>query len=52
MNDYAELLARIAETSFPVVVAGYLLVRTENRMEALTQAITELRYSIDNKIRS
>lgn len=40
-------LIKFAETSFPVAVAGYLLVRMETRLQALTDAITFLRHSLD-----
>lgn len=39
-------LVKFAETSFPVAVAAYLLVRMETRLAALTEAITELRHSL------
>lgn len=40
-------LVKFAETSFPVAVAAYLLVRMETRLSALTDAITGLKHSLD-----
>jgi len=41
--------AKFAETSFPVAVSAYLLIRTEARLAELAAAITELRHSLDPK---
>lgn len=41
-----ELLTFIAQSGFSVAVAAYLLVRMESRLEALTQAINELRHCV------
>jgi hypothetical protein len=38
-----EMLANIAQSGFSVAVAAYLLIRMEKRLEALTEAIRELR---------
>lgn len=43
MEDALQNFIRFAENSFSVVVAGYLLLRMETRLEALTKAIAELR---------
>ncbi len=42
--DMDELLTFVAQSGFSVAVAAYLLVRMESRLEALTQAINELRH--------
>ena len=34
-----QMLALIANLGFPIVVSVYLLVRIENRLEALTESI-------------
>lgn len=39
-----EVLTFVAQSGFSVAVAAYLLVRMESRLEALTQAINELRH--------
>ena len=39
-----EILKFIAETSFPVAVAAFLLLRLEKRIEGLTEAIERLRH--------
>jgi hypothetical protein len=41
-----EMLKIIANVGFPIAVAAWLLVRMEQRMEALTTAICELREAI------
>ncbi len=38
-----DLLSAVASAGFPVVVAGFLLVRLETRLEHLTRAIEGLR---------
>ncbi len=40
-------LLMIMQQGFAVAVAAWLLIRTENRLEALTEAIQELRRAID-----
>ena len=37
-----QMLALIAKLGFPIVVSVYLLVRIENRLEALTESIHKL----------
>jgi hypothetical protein len=37
-----ELLSAVANVGFPIAVAGYLLVRMESKMDALTAAISAL----------
>jgi hypothetical protein len=39
-------LIKFAEVSFPVAVSIYLLIRMEKRLQALTNAILELKFSI------
>lgn len=41
-----EMLKIIGNVGFPIAVAAFLLVRVEQRMDALTAAITELREAI------
>ncbi|MDS1029671.1 YvrJ family protein [Bacillota bacterium LX-D] len=40
------LLAQFANYGFPMVVAAYLLVRVEKKLDDLTTAITELQQAI------
>jgi hypothetical protein len=40
--DSTALLTAIANFGFPIVVAAYLLIRTESKLEKLTTAIAEL----------
>ena len=42
-----EFLTAVLQNSFSVVVAGYLLVRMENRLEGLTAAIVRLQAAIE-----
>lgn len=44
MSDF---FTAISNFGFPVVVAGYLLLRTESRLEKLSSTINELKSSID-----
>jgi hypothetical protein len=41
-----EILLNIANYGFPIVVAVYLLIRTENKIEKLTESINELNKTI------
>lgn len=41
-----EMLKMIGNVGFPIAVAAFLLIRVEQRMDALTAAITELREAI------
>ena len=41
-----EMIKTIANVGFPIAVAVWLLVRVEQRMDALTTAICELRQAI------
>jgi hypothetical protein len=41
-----EMIKSIANVGFPIAVAVWLLVRIEQRMDALTSAICELRQAI------
>jgi hypothetical protein len=40
--DITVLLTTIANFGFPIVVAAYLLIRTEGKLEKLTTAIADL----------
>lgn len=40
------LMAQVTQSGFAVAVALWLLVRTETRLEALTEAIQELQIAI------
>ena len=42
-----EFLTAVLQNSFSVVVAGYLLVRMENRLDGLTSAIARLQATIE-----
>lgn len=42
-----EVIAQVANTGFPIVVAIYLLVRNENKISDLTNCINDLRVSIN-----
>jgi hypothetical protein len=48
METLITQIIRFGELSFPVVVAAYLLIRMDKRIDLLTQAINDLRtaYSI------
>lgn len=43
------LLAAVGQVGFPIVLAGYLLIRFERKIEALTASITELIHAARNK---
>lgn len=45
--DMELFLTSISNFGFPIVVAGYLLLRTEKRLEALENTILGLKNSID-----
>lgn len=47
MESVIASFASFAETSFPVAVAAYLLIRTESRIADLTLAIVELRHLLE-----
>lgn len=47
-----EFLTAVLQNSFSVVVAGYLLVRMENRLEGLTGAIARLQATIEHMDRA
>jgi hypothetical protein len=42
-----EMIASGVQTAFSILVASYLLVRMEARIEGLTQAVSELRGAIE-----
>ena len=37
-----DLLDAVANVGFPIAVAGYLLLRIENKMDKLTEAVGQL----------
>ena len=41
-----ELLVQIGNYGFPILITVYLLIRMENRIEKLTESITELNNSL------
>lgn len=41
-----DLLAGMAQNGFSIAVAAYLLIRMENRLESLSQAINNLKIAI------
>jgi len=41
-----QMFGFIANMGFPIVVSVYLLVRIENRLETLTQAINQLAQAV------
>lgn len=43
-----EVLTAIANYGFPILIAVYLLVRMEQKIESLDKAISELNQSIKN----
>ncbi|MDQ8735179.1 YvrJ family protein [Paenibacillus sp. LHD-38] len=43
------LLAAVGQVGFPIVLAGYLLIRFERKIEALTASITELIHAARSK---
>ncbi|CAM4340387.1 hypothetical protein FHS16_002585 [Paenibacillus endophyticus] len=45
----APLLAAIGEVGFPIVLAGYLLIRLEKKMDALSGSVAELIHAKRNK---
>jgi len=42
-----KLIQYISQVGFPIVVASFLLLRTNGRIEKLKDAITDLKSSID-----
>lgn len=44
-----QFLAETVQSSFSIVVAAYLLVRMESRLDELTKAITQLQHAITGK---
>lgn len=42
-----ELISSIAQSTFSIAVAAYLLVRMEARLDRLNEAIAELRRAIE-----
>lgn len=49
--DIEPLLTGVMQTGFPAVVAIYLLVRFESKLDTLTDVINDLKCSIDAKYR-
>uniref|UniRef100_UPI0009E85CE2 YvrJ family protein n=1 Tax=Peribacillus muralis TaxID=264697 RepID=UPI0009E85CE2 len=46
LNQFATLIGNFG---FPLVLAAYLLLRMEKKIESLTSAITSLKNSIENR---
>ena len=46
MDDLTLLAGQAAQYGFPMVIAWYLLVRTEEKLENLTQSIERLRIAV------
>lgn len=46
-----ELISSIAQSTFSIAVAAYLLVRMESRIDRLSEAIVELRRAIEQERR-
>ena len=46
-----EILTAIANYGFPIIIAVYLLVRMEQKLETLERAINDLNKNIENLIR-
>lgn len=42
-----EIVEHVAQLSFPIAISLYLLVRTESKLEKLTESINDLKNSID-----
>lgn len=42
-----ELIKVVSNVGFPIAVAVYLLIRSEKRMEVLTESITNLTTAVD-----
>lgn len=42
-----ELIEMIANVGFPIAVAAYLLIRVENKMDKLTEAVGQLTSALD-----
>lgn len=45
-----ELLAMVANTGFPIVVASYFILRMEERLRDLNDSIQKLSHSIEQTI--
>ena len=43
------LLAAIGQVGFPIVLAGYLLIRFERKIDALAASVTELIHAAKSK---
>lgn len=46
-NVMEEFIKVISNVGFPIAVAVYLLIRSEKRMEVLTESITNLTTAVD-----
>ena len=46
-----EILSLIANTGFPIVVASYFIIRMEEKLDKLAEAISELGHTIESKMR-
>ncbi len=49
MDEGLKTFIEFAQANFSVVVAGYLLIRMEERLSKLTEAIAELRGLLEPK---
>lgn len=45
--ELEQLLQLVANTGFPIVVAGFLMVRMEEKLDQLTRVLQELKGSIE-----
>lgn len=45
-----DILSLIANTSFPIVVASYFIIRMEEKLDKLTETIAELGHTIESKM--
>lgn len=48
--DIQEIISILGNFGFPVVIAIYLLIRFEKRIENLTEAITQLQKIMNRKL--
>lgn len=45
-----QILSLIANTGFPIVVASYMILRMEDKLEMLNNSILELSHSIEKSM--
>lgn len=48
--DVAQIISILGNFGFPVMIAIYLLIRFEKRIESLTHAINQLERIMNNKL--